>query len=40
MKNDDPNPYVNMHREDAARAWRLAENKNKAEIVPGVKDEK
>ena len=36
MKSDDPNPYVSMHREDAVRAWRLAENKDKAEAVVGV----
>lgn len=23
MKNDDPNPYVHKHLEDAAAAWRL-----------------
>jgi hypothetical protein len=38
MKGDDPNPYVSMHREDAIRAWRLAENQDKAEAVTGVKE--
>lgn len=23
MKSDDPNPYILMHKEDAAHAWRL-----------------
>lgn len=23
MKTDDPNPYVLMHKENAAHAWRL-----------------
>ncbi|GAB5365244.1 hypothetical protein AAMO2058_001040600 [Amorphochlora amoebiformis] len=26
MKNDDPNPYVHKHLEDAAKAWRLEGN--------------
>lgn len=33
MKSDDPNPYVDQHRQDAARAWRLQENIDKAEAV-------
>ena len=23
MQSDDPNPYVTMHKENAAHAWRL-----------------
>lgn len=23
MKSDDPNPYVQLHKENAAQAWRL-----------------
>jgi len=25
MESDDPNPYVNKHKEDAAKAWKLME---------------
>lgn len=25
MKNDDPNPFIAEHRENAAMAWRLKE---------------
>jgi hypothetical protein len=23
MKDDDPNPFISMHKQDAAYAWRL-----------------
>lgn len=33
MKSDDPNPYVLRHAEDAARAWRLAENASSVDTI-------
>ena len=33
MKHDDPNPYVQMHADDAKIAWRLAEEKAKVEAI-------
>ncbi len=25
MKNDDPNPFIQKHKEDAYKAWRMEE---------------
>ena len=30
LPSDDPNPFVLAHKEDAARAWRLENNKESA----------
>ena len=28
MKTDDPNPFINAHRADAYKAWRLTSSGN------------
>ena len=36
MKSDDPNPFITMHKENAAIAWRLEQSGKSAWTeVPG-----
>ena len=29
MQSDDPNPFLDMHKEDAIRAWRIYDTETK-----------
>jgi hypothetical protein len=40
MKTDDPNPFIQEHRENAAFAWRLAVKGESAWVSPPKEEKK